>query len=36
MQIEQRFWPAIEKLLLEQTGATRVHVFDSTTRSAAD
>ena len=28
-QVKAAYWPALERLLKEQTGATRVHVFDT-------
>ena len=30
--VKALYWPALDKLIKDQTGATRVHVFDHTTR----
>lgn len=32
VQVSQRYYPLVEKLLLEATGASRVHIFDHTLR----
>ena len=32
LQVQSRYYPLVEKLLLEVTGGSRVHVFDHTLR----
>ena len=32
VQVEELYYPALEALLKQQTGASRVHVFDHTQR----
>ena len=34
LQIKRLYWPVLDRLLREQLGATRTHIYDSTTRCA--
>lgn len=33
LQVQTRYYPLVEKLLLEVTGGSRVHLFDHTLRN---
>lgn len=35
VQVHQRYYPAIEQLIKQVSGASRVHVFDHTLRSGS-
>lgn len=36
LQVEKRYYPLVEKLLMTVAGASRIHIFDHTIRKAPD